>query len=158
MGTKTEQVFESFTFTNDGNNEKFDPVMERFDAHFVPKTNVIHERSTFNKCVQQAGETVESFVRRLFELLTNCNYGDNRRDQIRDRLIVGLIDKDLSKKLQLPRDTPLTLDVAIQKAMANEMVKIQVSKQTNGSVNTDEVYNIRGNRGRGRRWGTRGRL
>jgi len=88
MGTEAEQVFESFIFTNDGDNEKFDPVitvMAKFDAHFVPKTNVIHERSTFNKCVQQAGETVESFVRRLFELSTNCNYGDNLADFGRSR-------------------------------------------------------------------------
>jgi len=49
------------------------------------------------------------------------------------------------------------LDVAIQKAVASEMVKIQVSKQTNGSMNTDEVYTIHGSRGRGRRGGTHGR-
>ena len=93
MGTEAEQVIESFTFINDGDNEKFDPVMAKFDAPFVPKTKVIHERSTFNKCVQKASETVESFVRRLFELWTNCNYGDNRSDQIRDGLVLGLIDK-----------------------------------------------------------------
>jgi len=40
MGTEAEKVFESFTFTNDGDNEIFDPVMTKFDAHFVPKTNL----------------------------------------------------------------------------------------------------------------------
>ena len=42
---------------------RFNVILAKFDEHFVPKRNIIHERARFYQRNQKQGETVESFVR-----------------------------------------------------------------------------------------------
>ena len=73
--------------------------------HFVPRKNTIHERTKFYQRSQHASESVERFVRTLHDLAAHCNFGDREQEHIRDRLIAGMLDKDLSCDLQLEQDT-----------------------------------------------------
>jgi len=132
IGRAAERVFAAFKFAADGDNVKFDTVIGKFDAHLVPYTEAIYERSAFNISVQQNGGSVEAFIGRLYDFSHNCNYGESKDDLIRDRLIVGLINKELSIELQLVTD--LTLDGVIQKARHSELVKSQVSNQKCSSM------------------------
>uniref|UniRef100_A0AAV2J699 Uncharacterized protein n=1 Tax=Knipowitschia caucasica TaxID=637954 RepID=A0AAV2J699_KNICA len=73
MGRDAEPINGSFVFpavTEAMPHPEYDfnLVMQQFDEHFVPKRNVIHDRACFHKRSQRAGETVEAFVRSLFEL------------------------------------------------------------------------------------------
>lgn len=47
----------------------------------------------------------------LYELAESCHFGAQKTENIRDKLVVGIKDKELSKKLQLMID--LTLDTAV---------------------------------------------
>ena len=48
MGREAEHVYKSFTLA-DGDDAKFDVMLAKFDEHFVPKRNVIHERARFHQ-------------------------------------------------------------------------------------------------------------
>ena len=61
MGREAEHVYKSFTL-EEGDEAKFDVIMAKFDGHFVPKRNTIHERDRFYHTNQKQGESVESFV------------------------------------------------------------------------------------------------
>ena len=111
MGRKAEHVYKSFTLA-EGDEKKFDVILATFDEHFVPKWNVIHERARFHRRNQRQGETVESFVRSLYEIAEHCDSTTSRDQQIRDRIVIGILDKNVSQKLQLKAD--LTLEAAIQ--------------------------------------------
>ena len=102
--------------------DNFDLVMKWFDAYFIPKRNVIHERVTFHLCVLQAVENAESFYRSLMELSKMCYFKD-KNEEIRDRLVIGILDKELSLELQLKTD--LTLENCIDRVRNSEMVKKQ---------------------------------
>ncbi|XP_064595725.1 uncharacterized protein K02A2.6-like [Liolophura sinensis] len=96
MGSQSEAIFKSFAL-NDNDKTDYNKVLQKFDEHFVPKRNVIFERCRFNKCVQQDGESVETFVRNLYTLSEHCDFGDARNQYIRDRLVIGLLDGQTSQ-------------------------------------------------------------
>ena len=135
MGRQAENIFKSFTFDpppapTDADPNPLDPkdnydvVLKKYDAYFVPKRNTIYERAKFYQRTQEPGESIECFVRNLHELAANCRFEERETENIRDRLISGMSDKEMSLKLQLEQDD-LTLVKAVEMARHKEMVKAQ---------------------------------
>lgn len=136
MGRQAENIYKTFRFparpaaTEQVPNpidprDDYDTVLKKFDEYFVPKRNTIHERAKFYQRVQQSGESIEAFVRNLHELATHCGFEDKECEHIRDRLICGMLDKEMSQKLQLEQDDDLTLEKAVEKSRHSELVKSQ---------------------------------
>jgi hypothetical protein len=73
--------------------------LQRFDDHFVIQKNIIFERATFNMRIQEKGESAEAFITALHKLAETCDYGALREQLIRDRIVVGIKDKKLSKRI-----------------------------------------------------------
>ena len=67
---------------------------------------------------------LKCFVCNLHELAANCRFEECETENIRDRLISGMSDKEMSLKLQLEQDD-LTLIKAVEMARHKEMVKAQ---------------------------------
>ena len=67
MEREAEHVLKSFTLA-EGDDAKIDVILAKFNEHFVLKRNIIHERAHFHQSNQNQRETVESFVRSLYEL------------------------------------------------------------------------------------------
>ena len=86
--------------------------------------------------MQQEGETVDEFITDLFRLVENCKYGDLQDELVRDRIVVGLRDSELSEKLQLTSD--LTLEAAVTRARQSESMKTQ-QKVVREEVNIDQL-------------------
>ena len=89
MGDEADDILKSFTFA-EGEGMTYEIVKEKFDAHFIPKRNIIYERAMFNSRRQEDGETVDSFITALYTLSEHCQYGNLRNEMIRDRIVVGI--------------------------------------------------------------------
>lgn len=140
MGTQAEEVFNTFKLS-DAEKKKFNVVLSKFDAYFIPRRNIIFERALFNTRIQQDGESVEDFVTALHALADTCNYGVLREELIRDRLVVGLRDRRVSEKLQL--DADLDLLKALTVARQHETVRQQQAEMHNGQANKITIDNVR---------------
>ena len=113
MGDQADDILHSFNLTTTQLNQ-YHTVKTRFDEHFVVRRNTIFERARFNRCRQEDGETVDTFITALHAMAEHCDYGTLRDEMIRDRIVVGLLDAKLSEKLQL--DAELTLTKAVTQA------------------------------------------
>ena len=80
----------------------------------------------YNQRYQQPGETIDSLVTTFHSLVENCKYGSLQEQKIHNWLVVGLLDVNLSKRLQM--ELNLKLADAVQKACNSEFAK--VSKQS----------------------------
>ena len=71
--------------------------------YFVLKVNIIYiiyESAKVHNRNQLPKESVEVYIRALCEVAKNCDF-DNRGDMIQDRTVVGILDKERSRKMQL---------------------------------------------------------
>ena len=126
MGPEAENIFKTFDFETEGDENKYETVSQKFTPHFIPKRNIIHERAIFHRRNQDTTESVEEFIRTLYELAEHCDFAD-KDQQIRDRIVIGIADRRVSEKLQLTAD--LTLNKAIEIARQSEMIKVQLDDQ-----------------------------
>ena len=108
----------------------------RFDTYFRPKVNYLEYRVLFQNRVQNYDEPIEQLIRDLYEIAENCNYGENKHENIRDRIVIGCQDKEVSQSLRL-KGNELTLDDAITTARQCEQVKSQLS--TKRMTDVDEL-------------------
>lgn len=121
MGSQSESIFSSFTFQED-KEKSYADVKAAFDRYFSPKRYIIFERAKFYKRDQQPGETVEQYVRALNEIARKCDFGEKRSEQMRDKIVVGILDQHVSKEMQKMDAAQLTEDVAINMARQAEQV------------------------------------
>ena len=121
MGPQAETIFAQLGLTEAQRVNKKN-VSDAFDKYF----QLIHWRSIFHQRFQKSDESIEAYLRALFELVGKCNY-ENGDEEIRDQFVVGITDRDLKKELQ--SDAELTLDRAIEKARQAELINFQVGIQ-----------------------------
>ena len=106
IGDEADDIVTAFNPSQEEMNS-YETVKNKFEGHFIAKRNIIFERAKFNDRVQNEGEPVENFITDLHCLAKHCKFGALKDQLIRDRIVVGLKNKKLSKKLQL--DPNLTL-------------------------------------------------
>ncbi|KAL5517029.1 hypothetical protein EMCRGX_G002494 [Ephydatia muelleri] len=122
MGDEADDILRSFGLSAD-DSKKYSVVKGKFESHFVPRRNVIFERAKFNQRRQEDGETVDAFITDLYRLAEYCDYKVLQGEMIRDRIVVGIRDSQLSEKLQM--DPNLTLEKAVAQSRQAESVKKQ---------------------------------
>ena len=142
MGTrKAQKIMQTFRYgkkrtehpSNEGEyievDEKdscYEDVIQKFNEHYVPRVDIVHESIVFNKRVQSATESVDDFLIDLEQLVLSCDYEDPER-QVRDRFIAGLKDSALQEKLQFFTDC--SLQKAINYARRFEKVQDNLKNQ-----------------------------
>lgn len=87
------------SITGGVSDKSYEDLRQVLRAHFSPAPSEIVQRFRFNSCVRKAGESVVSFLARLRATSEHCNYGDSLEPMLRDRLVCGIGDKAIQKRL-----------------------------------------------------------
>ena len=113
--------------------------MTALENYFKPQRNVVYERYVLNSCEQNQGESVESYVTRLRKFASLCKFGTLTDELIRDKLVIGIIDRGTKGKLL--REKSLTLDKAIDIARSNETTykQLETMKSDTAAPSKEEV-------------------
>ena len=99
LGSEELKIFNTFKFETPENKEKYAEVVKKFEEYCSPMQNVIYECYKFFLCIQQEGQTIESYVTQLKMLASTCEFSDQENGLIRDCVVLGIQDSGLKKHL-----------------------------------------------------------
>ena len=137
LGAEALEIHGGFSYEAGEDRHDIDTVILKFDKYFMAETNEAYESYRFNKCDQTETENIESYVTRLRQLVKGCNYGELSDRMIRDRIVAGIRDDELRKKLLEERE--LTLKLAVDKCKIHE----SSNKQLQGMGTHNEVHFVK---------------
>ena len=94
IGEEAREVYSTFSgWENDGDQNKKEPVLNKFAAYCQPRYNVPFKRYRFIQRVQEAGESYEHYRTVLRKLAESCDFDTITPEQIlRDCLVFGIRD------------------------------------------------------------------
>lgn len=115
----------------------YDAVTKAFDDFCKPKTNPVYERFVFSQRMQKEGETFDSFHVDIKRLVKNCEFGDRMDEMLRDRIVIGVLNKQLQKKLL--SIAGLTYDATVQECKSNEATQGQADEMNKTTATVSEV-------------------
>ena len=99
-------------------------ILEKLENHFLPKPSAIVERFKFHSRSRLEGENVAEFIAGLRRLSEHCKFGTTLEDMLRDRLVCGISDDRIQRRLLGERE--LTFEKAVEIATATEMASRNV--------------------------------
>ncbi|KAJ6649630.1 hypothetical protein Bhyg_04868, partial [Pseudolycoriella hygida] len=111
-------------------------LMEQFEEFCAPKKNVVYERFKLNQRCQKEGENFDSFLTDIQKLIRTCEYGEEEKNALRDRIVIGIRDSRLQEKLLAIED--ITSEKAITLCRAAELAKSQ-AKEVQGKNNAPPI-------------------
>ena len=118
IGKRTFGLLRALTAPKKPGEKSYEELVEILTKHLAPKPLVIAERYRFHKRDQKEGETVREYVSALQKLTEHCDFQDHLEDTLRDRLVCGLRDVTLQKRLLTKED--LTFARAVEMAETAE--------------------------------------
>ena len=98
--------------------KEYSELVDKLSKHFRPAPSEIVERFKFHSRSRKPGESVATFVAELRSYAEFCNFGDTLEAMIRDRLVCGINDTAMQKRLL--SEPSLTYTKAVEIAQATE--------------------------------------
>lgn len=135
VGPEAVEVFDTFELT-DQERASYDRVIEKFAEFCKPRKNPVYERYVFYQRTQHEGESFDVFLMDIKRLVRTCEFGATEKEMLRDRIVMGVADKKLQKRLL--ETAALTYDTAVEKGRTNEATA-QQSETMNKNVAVSEI-------------------
>ena len=129
IGEDALEVFDGLPFAEGENKEDIDLVIKKFEEFCIGTTCEAYESYKFHKREQETGENIDAYVAALRRAAKTCNFKEEER-MIRDRVVIGIRDDSIRKKLLEVKD--LDLQKAVQICRAQESTKTQMESMAQG--------------------------
>ena len=124
IGPQALTIHNGLPFQNEDEKRNLAKILELWESYCLGKMNIIYERYRFNNRNQNAGEAIDTYASSLRSLSDTCNFGTLKEEMIRDRIVCGVRDSSLRKKLlQVPA---LRLEKCIDMCRSTEATSTQL--------------------------------
>ena len=127
IGATAYSVLQNLLAPTSPKDSSLTTIKQKLIQHYKPKPPVIGQRFIFHQRTQKPGEPINQFLMELRRLARTCEFGQFLEEALRDRLVCGLNNSSIQKKLLSEKD--LTLQRAVDIAMAAEMAVLQPTEQ-----------------------------
>ncbi|XP_041440224.1 uncharacterized protein LOC121400661, partial [Xenopus laevis] len=145
IGSKTYEIIRSLVSPTKPSDCSFEEIIKQLKNHFAPTTSETVKRFHFNRRSQQSGESIAAYIAELRSLAENCNFGSSLESLLRDRLVCGVRDAALQRRLLAKHN--LTFALAQEEALAYEAAsahskEIQASASSVIAPELHQVYKM----------------
>nr|XP_012228184.1 PREDICTED: uncharacterized protein LOC105675538 [Linepithema humile] len=142
IGKEGFKIYKTFPIA-ENEKDKLPILLDKFEAHFLPKENLSYERYVFFTMRQKSGQSLEQFVVELTEQAQKCKLGELQNSLIKCMITCGVQSNPMREKLL--QDDSLTLEEAIHQCKVMEKAKIQSKEmealgKSTGTVNAIKLY------------------
>ena len=131
MGKDCLQTFLNLNISDEDRNN-VEACMTTLENYFKLQRNIVYELYVFNSCEQNQGESVDSYITHLQKFASSCKLGTLTDELIRDKLVIGILNRGTKGKLL--QEKSLTLDKAIDIAHSNEITSKQLETMKSDAV------------------------
>ncbi|XP_037398305.1 uncharacterized protein K02A2.6-like [Pygocentrus nattereri] len=118
----------------------YEQLTAELKKHFNPTPSEIVQRFKFNSRIRKSGESIAEYVAELRKLALHCDYKDALSEMLRDRLVCGVNDDRMQRRLL--SETKLTFDKALELCQAIESASKDV-KEMQGKLAEDTALHAR---------------
>ena len=118
VGPATYKLIRNLVSPNKPSTKTYNQIVTIMKDHFNPKPSEIVQRYKFDSRARQSSETVSAYVAELRRLAHDCNFGTTLEQMLRDRLVCGINNDRIQRRLL--SETDLTFEKAFQVAVAAE--------------------------------------
>ena len=99
IGADALEVHNGLPFRTEDEKQDINVVLDLWNSHCIGQTNVIYERYRFNNRKQEPHESIDAYATALRALTATCEFGTLKDEMIRDRLVCGIADNSIRRKL-----------------------------------------------------------
>ena len=140
-GAQTYQLLKNLLAPEKPMEKSFEELVELMKNHLQPRPSVIVERFTFHSRNRKEGESVAVYVAELKKLSEHCGFGDTLNDMLRDRLVCGINDGGIQRRLLSEPD--LTYKKSLNLAQAMEAAERNVQDLKGSNVGIEKLYMVK---------------
>ena len=108
IGGKTYELLQNLLSPTPLETLKLSELTDVLKRHYEPKPLVIAERFHFHRRFQAADESVAEFLAQLRRLSAHCEFQSYLDQALRDRLVCGLRNENIQRRLLAEADLTLT--------------------------------------------------
>ena len=112
--------------------------------HYNPRPSEVMQRFRFNSRFRKTGESVSAYVAELRRIAEFCTFGTTLEKVIRDRLVCGIGDEGIQRKLLAEQDLTYARALAIAlgaEAAARDLREMQAPMHRQQAVYRTSVPN-----------------
>lgn len=133
-GSKVYKQMSSLLAPEKSKDKEIDELVSLMKNYFSPKPSVIVQRTKFYTRNRQLGESITDYVAELRSMCEDCRLGTFLDEMLRDKLVVGVNDDNIQRRLLAEKDT-ITFNEALNIALNMESASKHSNKKNESKQN-----------------------
>ena len=134
IGPQAYKLLSSLVAPASLSEKSYDDLVRAMTDHHSPPPSEILQRYRFHTRFRQQGETVATYMSELRAIAQWCNFGQSLESMLRDRLVVGIDNESIQRRLLA--ETDLSFKRALEIAQSLEAAAKNAKEIQNGAGNT----------------------
>ena len=143
IGHEALKIHNGLPFKTEDEKKDITKILELWNEYCSGKTNIIYERYKFNNRAKNSDESIDAYATVLRDFASSCNFGVLKEEMIRDRIVCGITDNSVRRKLLQISD--LGYDKCIDVCRAAEATKSKLSAMRANDTPSSGDVNFKAN-------------